>query len=95
MFPAVDFRIDYAQMEPGDVLYAYTDGVTEARDRDRSFYTDARLLETLAAPTDSAAGLLRRVSRQLQDFMNGADPFDDITMVAVRRAPTGQSGAQA
>ena len=44
MFPATDFRIDYAQMDPGDILYLYTDGVTEARDPDRAFFTEKRLL---------------------------------------------------
>ena len=31
MFPGVDYTIEFTQMNPGDILYAYTDGVTEAR----------------------------------------------------------------
>ncbi len=87
MFPAVDFRIEYAQMDEGDILFAYTDGVTEARDVARTFFTEKRLLTVLGQPAASAGGLLRRVSVSLRDFMNGADQFDDITMLAVRRAP--------
>jgi len=87
MFPATDFRIDYAQIDPGDILYAYTDGVTEARDPSRGFFTEKRLLSLLGQSVDSAAGLLERVDNSLCQFMAGAVQFDDITMIAVRRAP--------
>ena len=88
MFPATDFRIDYAQMDPGDILYAYTDGVTEARDAAKGFFTEKRLLALLSQPADSATGLLERVEGSLRQFMAGAVQFDDITMLAVRRAPS-------
>lgn len=86
MFPATDFRIEYAQMDPGDVLYAYTDGVTEARDAEGGFFTEKRLLALLNQQVDSAASLLQRVEGSLRQFMGGAVQFDDITMLAVRRA---------
>jgi len=91
MFPATDFRIDYAQLDPGDVLYIYTDGVTEARDPARGFFTEKRLLSLLSQPVDSAAGLLERVDSSLRQFMAGAVQFDDITMMALRRAPMASS----
>lgn len=87
MFPATDFRIDYAQIDPGDILYAYTDGVTEARDAAKGFFTEKRLRSLLSQPADSASGLLERIETSLRQFMAGAVQFDDITMLAVRRAP--------
>ena len=48
MFPGVDFNIEYAQLDPGDTLYAYTDGVTEARNPEGDFLTDDGLLQTIA-----------------------------------------------
>jgi sigma-B regulation protein RsbU (phosphoserine phosphatase) len=86
MFPATDFRIEYAQIDPGDVLYLYTDGVTEARDPAKGFYTEKRLRSLLSQPVDSAARLLDRVESSLRQFMAGAVQFDDITMLAVRRS---------
>lgn len=86
MFPAVDFRIEYAQMDPGDILYSYTDGVTEARDMARGFFSEKRLRALLGQSVDSATGLLDRVMDSLSQFMAGAVQFDDITMLAVRRA---------
>ena len=92
MFQAEDFRIEYAQIDPGDILYAYTDGVTEARDAARSFFTEKRLRLLLSEPADTAAGLLDRVQSSLCEFMNGAMQFDDITMLAVRRAIVSEEG---
>jgi sigma-B regulation protein RsbU (phosphoserine phosphatase) len=86
MFPAENFRIEQAQIDPGDILYAYTDGVTEARDPARGFFTEKRLRSLLGEPVDSAAELLERVHASLCAFMAGAMPYDDITMLAVRRA---------
>jgi phosphoserine phosphatase RsbU/P len=87
MFPATDFRIEHAQIEPGDVLYLYTDGVTEARDSAKGFFTEKRLLSLLSRPVESAADLLNRIQSALGQFMAGAVQFDDITMLAVRRSP--------
>jgi len=85
MFPADNFRIEQAQIDPGDLLYAYTDGVTEARDPARAFFTEKRLRSLLGEPVDSAAGLLDHIHRTLCDFMAGALQYDDITMLALRR----------
>jgi sigma-B regulation protein RsbU (phosphoserine phosphatase) len=74
-------------MGPGDTLYAYTDGVTEARDPDGRFYTEARLLSALEAPAPSAAAVLSGVIADLHEHVKGAEPHDDVTMLAVRRAP--------
>jgi phosphoserine phosphatase RsbU/P len=87
MFPGANFRIDFAQIDRGDVLYLYTDGVTEARDVARGFFGEKRLHALLSKPADSAASLLDRVDNSLCDFMAGAVQFDDITMMAVRRSP--------
>ena len=52
MFPNIDYKIEEAMLEPGDVLYTYTDGVTEARNVAGEFLTDPGLLELLDAPGD-------------------------------------------
>ncbi len=87
MLPGVDFRIDYAQFAPGDVLFAYTDGVTEARDPANQLFTEARLLALLAQPVDSINVLLEQVESTLKRYIDTATQFDDITMIAVRRQP--------
>ena len=70
---------------PGDTLFVYTDGVTEATDMSLHLFGAERLLETLnqtpnAAPTD----LLNNMSAAIYNFANGMEQADDITMLALR-----------
>lgn len=72
-------------LEPGDTLYLYTDGVTEATDAELTLYGEPRLLESLNTAGDvTAKELLRHVTADLDNFVNGAPQADDITMVGVR-----------
>jgi sigma-B regulation protein RsbU (phosphoserine phosphatase) len=87
MMPGVEFKISQAVVEPGDTLFTYTDGVPEARNPAREFFTEKRVLELLAEPTQSARSLLERVEATLLNFIDTADQFDDITMLIARRQP--------
>ncbi len=87
MMPGVEFKISQAVVEPGDTLFTYTDGVPEARNPAREFFTEKRVLELLADPTPSARGLLERVEATLLNFIDTADQFDDITMLIAHRQP--------
>jgi serine phosphatase RsbU (regulator of sigma subunit) len=82
-----DFAIRQTSLEPGDVLLSYTDGVTEARNARGEFYTKARLLSLVETGAPSAAALLDRIEANVRAYMDGAEPADDITMLALRRAP--------
>jgi serine phosphatase RsbU (regulator of sigma subunit) len=85
--PNMEFKIQQANMAPGDILLGYTDGVTEAVASDGSFFTMDRLMSILEAPTSTAKELLDRIANNLQEHVDSADQFDDITMLAVRRIP--------
>ena len=81
----VRYRQAEMMLEPGDTLYLYTDGVTEATDRDLTLYGEERLLESLnAAQSFTAKELLEKVTGDLNAFVNGAEQADDITMVGFR-----------
>ena len=81
--------IRYCQTEtnllPGDLLFLYTDGVTEAISPDEQLYGEERLQRILhqAGSTDLKA-LLGNVKTDIDRFANGAPQFDDITMLALR-----------
>jgi len=85
MFPDVEFTAQQINLEPGDVLLAFTDGVTEARDINRHFFSEKRLLSLLEQPVTSAAALLRRIEESVRNYTGPADQTDDITMIALRR----------
>ena len=77
---------DEVLIAPGDVLVCYTDGVTEAVDAVDEPFGVPRLVEVVAAHRDcSAAGLLDAISAALQAFTGDRPPFDDVTMVVVKR----------
>ncbi|MEB3340999.1 GAF domain-containing SpoIIE family protein phosphatase [Okeania sp.] len=85
MMPNMKFQIKEVQLEPGEILIGYTDGVTEAKCPEGKLFTDKRLKELVEKPPDSALELMKRIKNKLFDYMEDAPQFDDITMLAVRR----------
>jgi sigma-B regulation protein RsbU (phosphoserine phosphatase) len=81
------FHIKRILLEPGEMLFAYTDGVTDAQDPEKNFFTQERLLGLLEERTDSAAALLEIITQELRDHVAVKEQYDDITMLAVRRRP--------
>lgn len=80
--------IRYRQTElflnPGERIYLYTDGVTEATNLQEHLYGEDRLKETLNLSRGlSIREMCIRVSESLQNFSGDADQFDDITMLAM------------
>jgi serine phosphatase RsbU (regulator of sigma subunit)/PAS domain-containing protein len=71
------------ELHKGDVLFFYTDGVTEARSADLSFFED-RLADELAAVAGrSASDIVRAVQELVTSFSSG-ELKDDVTILAVR-----------
>jgi sigma-B regulation protein RsbU (phosphoserine phosphatase) len=81
----IRFKVEQAQLMPGDTLVAYTDGVTEARSPKDQFFTEKQLLSLLSPPTISATTLLAMLQASLKRHISTAAQFDDITMLVVRR----------
>ena len=75
-------------LEPGDVLLGYSDGVVDARSPTGDMFGFERLIEVLALGNDGPADLVRSVTAALDGFVLGADPYDDVTLVAIGRGPT-------
>lgn len=73
------------RMEPGEVVIAYSDGVIEAQSPDGEFFGTERLMTALReAPCDVDAAV-DYILRSITDFTAGTDPYDDITLLAIRR----------
>jgi len=69
----------------GDVIVLYTDGITEAMDREGELFGDAALARVLASQHHlSAAGIRERVLREVRAFVGDAEPHDDMTMVVLK-----------
>jgi len=80
--PGLAYRTGTAELARGDLFVAYTDGVTEAANPARALYGEERLAHFLATTPDATVdGLFADIVR----FADGADPSDDITVLALRR----------
>lgn len=72
-------------MNPGDIMFIYTDGVTEAMDPEKTLYSEERLMKELEAMGDPLApNLVRDIEKSIKDFAKGAEQSDDITMLAMQ-----------
>ncbi|MDR2108287.1 MAG: SpoIIE family protein phosphatase [Coriobacteriales bacterium] len=80
-----EFLEQQGTLAPGDVLFLYTDGVTEATSPDLQMFSEARLLEVLNANRDRRMPeLLGSVKRGIDVFAAGSEQADDITMLAFK-----------
>jgi sigma-B regulation protein RsbU (phosphoserine phosphatase) len=80
-----EFEIQQTQLEYGDSLIGYTDGVTEALSPQKTFFTKDRFLTLIKEPVTSASELIERIKTDLFRHIDNAPQFDDITMLAVHR----------
>ncbi len=78
----VCFREHPFELHPGDRLFVYTDGVTEATNTRGELFGTDRMLEALnIVPQASPRGLLESVRKRIDEFVGEAPQFDDITML--------------
>ncbi len=78
------------QLEAGDFVLLYTDGVTEAVSGadENEFYGEQRLRELLCAQrASSSRDVLQVLIDRLGEFIDPHPPNDDITMVGIKRVP--------
>ena len=82
--PGMKYKDYELQLEPGAKLFLYTDGVTEATDNNNEMFGTDRLVEALNAACDTEPEeILPNVRGAIDDFVNGAEQFDDITMLCM------------
>ena len=88
------------KLNPGDMLFLYTDGVPEANNSMGELFGNGRMLSSLAKSKDKAASkedeagrgsinlkqFLRLVRVQIDDFVGDTPQFDDLTMLAIKRS---------
>jgi phosphoserine phosphatase RsbU/P len=86
--PDFDYREGRTQLRPGDVLVAYSDGVTEQTNPAGDEFGTVRLQEVVARNISrSAAGIRDKIEAALSSFAQGTPAGDDITLLIVKREP--------
>ena len=87
VFPEEEYADTTLQLEHGDVLVMYTDGVTEATDSDGMMFGSERLDSILRSQESGVRSqeIVEAVKAGVADFVKDAEQSDDITMLVVKR----------
>jgi sigma-B regulation protein RsbU (phosphoserine phosphatase) len=85
LMEGVTFETRTFDLQPGDAIVFYTDGVTEAATAEKELFGDDRLLACLTGCEKmSAEEIIARVHRAATDFAHTDEPSDDLTLLAVK-----------
>ena len=80
----IKYRKNELQLMPGDKIYLYTDGVTEATDSNTELYGEQRLLDFVnSLENTEPESLCKLIKEDVDEFVGTAPQFDDITMLSL------------
>lgn len=83
----IKYKLEKIQINPMDMIYLYTDGVTEALDVDNNLFSDERLISTLNKSDVKdldIKSIILRVENEVKSFSIGKEQADDITMLILK-----------
>jgi sigma-B regulation protein RsbU (phosphoserine phosphatase) len=90
ILPNAFFQEGRTQLQHGDVLVIYSDGVSETQNATGEEFGAMRLYDVLSRNLDSsAAGVRDKIEAALTKFAQGTDSVDDLTLVIVKRQAEG------
>jgi len=85
--PDFDYREGRTQLQPGDVLVSYSDGVNETQNPKGEEFGMTRLQEVISQNLERSAAAIRdKIEASLSAFAQGTPAVDDITLLIVKRA---------
>ena len=81
-----EYTEDKCHLEPGDTIFTFTDGVTEAMDVNLKMFGDDRMQANLAKSSlQSCQQIIDAMKADVAAFTEGSEQSDDITMLALKR----------
>ena len=88
LMPGMTFQGEEADILPNTTIFLYTDGLTEAQDKNQNLYGSERLMELMNSLSEKEDQLPQRLAELTQDsvhaFMGEAEKSDDLTVLAIR-----------
>ncbi len=79
------YQLQTIQLQDGDGLFVYTDGITEAMNTDEQLYGETRLEQLLQENSEmDAKSLTQKVILDIEEYARGAGQSDDITVLFIR-----------
>lgn len=81
----MEYTTKTMDMKPGDIIFIYTDGVTEAMNPDQKLYSEERLMNLITkSELRTSPELVKEIDDSIKVFTKGAEQSDDITMLAMQ-----------
>lgn len=81
------YPVETHYLKPGEILVAFTDGLTEAQDPEGRLLSRDQMMTAVAtaAKADSLTGMVDAIVARVREFEAGGEPSDDLTVLALRR----------
>lgn len=79
----IEYGETTVQLTANDVIFAYTDGITEAHNSARELFSEERLMEALGLPFKSPKEIVERMFMNILMFERGEEQFDDLTALCI------------
>ncbi|MCI7008567.1 MAG: SpoIIE family protein phosphatase [Parabacteroides sp.] len=84
VMPGLPYQERAIHLEPGDSLFLYTDGISEAMNPRGELFGDERLMATCSAMSSvSAKEMIGQMEQRVDAFVDGATQHDDMTMLSL------------
>ena len=84
LMPDWDYTLQEGRMEAGDILFLYTDGLTEAENAEHGQFGEERMMERLRTLERKPRAIIEGTTEAVHAFVGGAEQSDDLTMVAIQ-----------
>ena len=88
LMPNWEYSVQETVMVPGETLFLYTDGLTEAENETHAQFGEERMMEILSSTSKDPREMIDSVTKAIDTFVQGAEQSDDLTMLAVNLVKT-------
>ena len=84
--PDMKYQVETLHLNKGDILFLYTDGVTEAENLQKELFGNEATIKALSAASNSSnmKTLIANVTAAVNNFADGAEQSDDMTILAIK-----------
>ena len=86
LFPDTEYEEKQVELYPGDLLFIFSDGVTDAFNRENESFTEERVRSLIEKNRDlDPDELVQFICDEIQGFVGNVPQFDDITLIIIKR----------